>query len=172
MRLLALIGALAIIVGIAAAVYFFGGFYDVAAKEEPAPIAWVLTRVRAASIDRHAHEPPPGLLDDDATVHKGAQLFASLGCLGCHGGPGVKWLKFTEGMQPYPPDLKEIVGEREPRQLFWVLKHGIKMTGMPSFAAIGVADPDIWAIVAFLKKLPTVSDADFKAWSSGGANPG
>ena len=166
--LLAFIGALAIIVAVAAAVYLFGGFYNVAAQEEPAPVAWVLTHVRAASIDRHATDQPPGSLDDPAMVRKGAQLFATLGCLGCHGGPGVKWLKFTEGMQPYPPDLKEIVGGIEPRQLFWVVKHGIKMTGMPSFGASGVADQDIWAIVAFLKKLPTVSDTDFKAWSSGG----
>jgi mono/diheme cytochrome c family protein len=170
MRLLAIVGALAIIVGIAAGAYFFGGFYDVAAKAEPAPIAWALTHVRAAAIDRHATELPPGSLDDPAAVRKGAQLFAQLGCLGCHGGPGVKWLKFTEGMQPYPPDLKEIVGEREPRQLFWVVKHGIKMTGMPGFGTIGVSDQDLWSIVALLKKLPTVSDADFKAWSSG--NPG
>jgi hypothetical protein len=43
------------------------------------------------------------------------------------------------------------------------------MTGMPSFSAAGVADPEIWSIVAFLKKLPTVSDADFKAWSTAGS---
>jgi hypothetical protein len=40
------------------------------------------------------------------------------------------------------------------------------MTGMPSFAGAGVPDPEIWSMVAFLKKLPTVSDADFKAWSA------
>jgi hypothetical protein len=37
---------------------------------------------------------------------------------------------------------------------------------MPSFATAGVPDPEIWSMVAFLKKLPTVSDADFKAWSA------
>ena len=52
--------------------------------------------------------------------------------------------------------------------MFWVVKNGIKMTGMPSFGAIGVPDAEIWSIVAFLKKLPTVSDADFKAWSATG----
>jgi hypothetical protein len=41
------------------------------------------------------------------------------------------------------------------------------MTGMPSFAGAGVPDQEIWSIVAFLKKLPTVSEADFKAWSAG-----
>jgi hypothetical protein len=61
------------------------------------------------------------------------------------------------------------VGGLEPRELFWVVKNGIKMTGMPSFGVAGVPDPEIWNIVAFLKKLPTVSDTDFKAWSASGS---
>ena len=166
MRLLAVIGALAIVFAIGAAVYFFGGFYSVAATEEIAPVAWVLVHVRQASVDRHATEGSPMPLDDPAVVRTGARAFTARGCANCHGAPGVKWAKFTEGMQPYPPDLKEIVNDREPRQLFWVIKNGIKMTGMPSFGAIGVPDQDIWSIVAFLKKLPTISDEDFKTWSA------
>jgi hypothetical protein len=40
------------------------------------------------------------------------------------------------------------------------------MTGMPSFGAIDVPDQEIWSIVAFVKKLPTVSDDDFKTWTA------
>jgi hypothetical protein len=40
------------------------------------------------------------------------------------------------------------------------------MTGMPGFGAAGATDEDIWAIVAFLKKLPSVSEADYKAWTA------
>ena len=58
------------------------------------------------------------------------------------------------------------MGGLQPREIFWVVKNGIRMTGMPSFAGAGVPDPEIWSMVAFLKKLPTVSDADFKAWSA------
>ena len=43
--------------------------------------------------------------------------------------------------------------------------NGINMTGMPSFGAIDVPDQEIWSIVAFVKKLPTVSDEDFKTWT-------
>ncbi len=166
MRLLAVIGALAIIAAIGAAIYFFGGFYSVAATEEPAPVSWVLTHIRMASIDRHATEEPPVRLDDDALVRAGAHAFAARGCVNCHGAPGVQWAKYTEGMQPYPPDLKEIVNDRAPGQLFWVVKNGIKMTAMPSFGSIGVPDQEIWSIVAFLKKIPNVSPDDFKAWST------
>ena len=47
-----------------------------------------------------------------------------------------------------------------------MIKNGINMTGMPSFALAGAKDDDIWSIVAFLKKLPSVSEADYKAWTA------
>jgi mono/diheme cytochrome c family protein len=169
MRILAFIGALAIIAAVGAAIFFFGGFFSVAASEpDPGIVNWALVKVRMASIERHAHEISPVNLDDPEMVHAGARAFAARGCVNCHGAPGVNWQKFSEGLQPDPPDLKDIVKEREPAELFWVVKHGIKMTAMPSFGSIGVADKDIWTIVAFIKKLPDISEADFKAWT---ANP-
>lgn len=167
MRLLALIGALAIIVAVAAAAFFFGGFYNVAAtQEDPGIVHWALTQVRTASIERHADDVPPASFNNPESVQAGARAFAALGCTNCHGGPGVTWAKFSEGLHPDPPDLKDVVGELTPPQLFWVLKNGINMTGMPSFALAGAKDDEIWNVVAFLKKLPTVSDADYKAWTA------
>jgi hypothetical protein len=169
MRILALIGALAIIVGIVAAIFFFGGYYSVAGTaEDPAAVTWALTHVRNASIKRYAlDQPPPAInLSDPATVQAGAKAFATHGCTNCHGGPGVNWAKFSEGLHPDPPDLKDVVGHRAPAQLFWVVKNGINMTGMPSFALAGVKDDEIWTIVAFLKKLPDVPEADYKSWTA------
>jgi mono/diheme cytochrome c family protein len=167
MKLLAVIGVLAIIGAIAAGAFFFGGFFNIAASEQdPGIVAWALVNVRQASIARHANDTPPGSLDDAATIRAGAHAFAERGCVNCHGGPGATWAKFSEGLNPGPPDLKDVVKERPPRELFWIVKHGIRMTGMPSFGTVGVPDPEIWSIVAFLKKLPTVTDADFKTWST------
>lgn len=169
MRILAFIGALAIIVAIAAAVFFFGGYYSVAASEaDPAIVNWALVKIRMASVKRHADTAPPMDLSNPQVIQAGARAFVANGCTNCHGGPGVNWQKFSEGLNPDPPDLKEVVPQREPPQLFWVVKNGIRMTAMPSFGAIGVGDSEIWSIVAFLRKLPSVSDADFKAWT---ANP-
>jgi len=165
MRLLALIGVIAIVVGIAALVFFFGGFFNVAATNpEPAPVSWALIKVRTASVDRHAVDQPPAGYDTPEKVQAGAKAYSSRGCTNCHGGPGVDWQKFSEGLRPDPPDLTKIVKEREPRQLFWVVKNGINMTGMPSFGATGMEDPEIWSVVAFLKKLPDVKEEDFKKW--------
>jgi mono/diheme cytochrome c family protein len=170
MRFLTFIGALAIIVGVLAAVFFFGGFYSVAAtQEDPGIVKWVLKKVRTASINRHATERPTIALDDPAVVQAGARAFLARGCVHCHGAPGVEWSKFSEGMRPDPPDLKDVAKEDEPQYVFWVIKNGINMTGMPSFARAGVDDKEIWTIVAFVKKLPSVSDGDFKAWTAPGA---
>ena len=172
MRFLALIGALAIIVGIGAAVFFLGGFYSVAGTaEDPGIVRWALVQVRTASINRHATDQPPANINDAQTVRAGAKAYAAHGCANCHGAPGGPWLKYSEGLHPDPPDLKEVADQLSPAQLFWVVKNGINMTGMPSFALADAKDEEIWAIAAFIKKLPTVSEADYKAWTSPPAAP-
>ena len=110
--------------------------------------------------------PRPPSINDLASVQAGAKAFAEHGCATCHGAPGVNWAKFSEGLHPDPPDLKDVVDQLSPAQLFWVVKNGINMTGMPSFAQAGAKDDEIWSIVAFLKKLPSVSEADYKAWTA------
>jgi mono/diheme cytochrome c family protein len=167
MRLLAFIGLLAILAVIAAAVFFYGGYYSVAATaEDPKVVDWTLARVRQASIANHATDAPPVAIDDPAVVQSGARAYSERGCVTCHGAPGTSWAKFSEGMRPYPPDLKEVASQREPQQLFWVIKHGIKYTGMPGFGLIEVPDREIWTIAAFVKKLPVVSQDDFKKWTA------
>jgi mono/diheme cytochrome c family protein len=168
LRLLAFIGFLAIIAIIAAAVFFLGGFYSVAGTAGDSEIVrWALVQTRQASIARHASDKPPIDVNDPAIIRAGARAFSERGCVNCHGGPGIDWVKFAEGLRPEPPDLKELANERTPQQLFWVIKNGIKMSGMPSFSAIEMPDQEIWTVVAFVKKLPSVSDDDFKAWSAG-----
>ena len=167
MRVLAFIGALAVLVAIGAAVYFFGGFYNVAASEPDSNIvAWALTEVRQASISRHAVDTPPGSLDDPALVQAGARAFAKSGCVNCHGGPGVDWAKFSEALNPAPPELKDVVPVLSSAELFWVIKNGIRMTAMPGMSLNGVDDKEIWSIVAFVRKIATISDADYKSWTA------
>jgi len=172
MKIFAAIGVLAVVVGAVAAGFFFGGFYSVAGiAEDPAIVKWAMVQVRTASINRQATDKTPGNVADPATIQAGARRYVELGCTNCHGGPGVSWAKFSEGLHPDPPDLKEVVNDRTPAELFWVIKNGINMTGMPSFALAGAKDDELWQTVAFLKKLPTVSEADFKAWTAPPAPP-
>jgi mono/diheme cytochrome c family protein len=165
--LLGIVGFLAIVVAIAAAGFFFLGFYNVAAAiDDPAIVSWALPKVRDASINHYsAGLTPPMSLDDQAVVQAGARAFAKAGCANCHGGPGVNWAKFSEGLHPDPPDLKDVAND-QPGHIFWVIKNGINMTGMPSFQKAGVEDKDIWSIVAFVKKIGSVKPEDYKAWTA------
>lgn len=167
MKFLSLIGALAIIIAVAAAVFFFGGFYNIAATQpDLGVVAWALEHVREASIARHATDRPPVSMEDPAIIQAGARAFATRGCVSCHGGPGAPWAKFSEGLRPDPPDLKDVVKDLTPAQIFWVVRNGINMTGMPGFALVEAPDQEIWTIAAFVKKLPTISEADYKAWTA------
>jgi mono/diheme cytochrome c family protein len=166
-KFLAFIGFLAIVLAIAAAGYFFGGFYNVAATvAEPAIVQSALVQVRQASIARHAKEASAMPPEDANTVRAGARAYSERGCVNCHGAPGVNWAKWSEGLRPDPPDLKKIADQRQRNELFWVIKHGIGMTGMPSFGAAGASDDEIWTIATFVKRLPGVSAEDYKSWTT------
>jgi mono/diheme cytochrome c family protein len=157
MRFLALIGVLAIIAAIGAAIYFFGGFYNVGeTADNPAIMDWALASVRGASVVAHGTETPPANLDDPETVKAGARIYATIGCVNCHGGPpDANWAKWSEGLKPVPADLKVMAKERTASQLFWAI-----------FGLAGAPDKDLWSIVAFVKKLPSVSDDEYKAWTA------
>ena len=164
-----------IVTQISAMLNGIGKFRAAAASPILLNIAMIGTLLAAAYFPSAAHAAAYGVLIAGILqllymVRAGAKSFSERGCVHCHGGPGVDWSKFSEGLNPGPPDLKDVVGDMLPQELFWVIRNGIKMTGMPSFGAIEVPDQEIWSIVSFLKKLPSVSDADFKAWSE--AAPG
>ncbi len=167
MRLLAIIGFLTIAGAVAGAVYFLGGYYDIAAAQpDNKTVAWAIGLVREASIEKRAPATTPVNFDDTATIKAGARAFAARGCVTCHGAPGAEGAKFAEGMRPDPADLREVAKAQSAGEIFWVIKNGINMTGMPSFGRIKVEDSEIWAIAAFVKKLPAVSAEDYKKWSA------
>jgi mono/diheme cytochrome c family protein len=80
-------------------------------------------------------------------------------CAVCHGAPGVPRGAIANGLYPLPPDLAFAVKQYTPGELFWILKHGIKMTGMPNWA--DHSDDELWATVGFLEKLPGMSEQDY-----------
>ncbi len=169
MRFLAFIGALAICAAIAGVVYFFGGFYDVsvAAGGNPA-VQWSVRAVREASVGQHARSSaPPAWFNDAKTVQAGAHEFAEEGCVDCHGAPGRKPAKFAQGMDPDPPDLGKHVAHDPPGHVFWIIKNGIRMTGMPAFGG-HMSDDEIWRAVAFAQRMGGVTPEQYQQWSAQG----
>ena len=68
-------------------------------------------------------------------------------------------------MNPPPPDLSEPEHNESAQQVFWVVRNGIRMTGMPGWGATH-DDPSLWEIVAFVRKLPGMTPAQYHALES------
>lgn len=155
-------GALVAIVGIGWLVIYYGGAYNIAADvPHTSAVHWLLTTVRERSITVRARGiSVPRDLGDPKRIAAGAAMYAEM-CSGCHLAPGMEKTEISQGLYPRAPDLSR-GSKLTPAEEFWVIKHGIKMTGM---AAWGQTHDDtlLWDIVAFLRKLPSLSPAQYQA---------
>jgi len=145
--------------------FIYSGRYDVAASsKDPAILRWVLQTTRERSIDRRVEAvvpPADSVLNDPETIREGFEHYNEM-CVVCHGAPGVDAGEAREGLNPSPPLLTEQDEDLSLREVFWVVKHGIKMTGMPAWGPTH-SDDKIWAMAAFVKRLPELSAADYRA---------
>jgi len=138
----------------------YAGVYDVAATTPHWPVAGaIIETARVHSIKAHAAgiAVPPGL-DDPAKVLIGVEHYAAH-CAVCHGAPGVPKGDIGRGLYPPPPNLAKTAALYSPAELFWTLKHGIKMTGMPAWS--DHSDEELWATVAFVEKMPGMSEQEY-----------
>jgi mono/diheme cytochrome c family protein len=81
-------------------------------------------------------------------------------CVDCHLAPGAKQSEMREGLYPQPPDLTQHV-DASPAEMFWVIKHGIKMSAMPAWGKTH-DDGSIWGLVAFVQKLPELTPDQYR----------
>jgi mono/diheme cytochrome c family protein len=159
--LLAALVALLVIVA-SAALAIYAGVYNVAADiPHTPPVYWLLETARERSIEvRAADIAVPGDLDDSRRIVSGAGQYAEM-CAGCHLAPGMKRTEISRGLYPRAPELRR-KRHSTPAEDFWVVKHGLKMTGMPAW---GVTHDDeiLWGVVAFLRKLPELTPEEYRA---------
>ena len=93
------------------------------------------------------------------------------GCAICHGAPGEPRPPTVHLMLPQPPDLAGKVGEWTDAQLFRIVKHGVRFTGMPAWPT-QQRDDEVWAMIAFLRELPSMDEATWRDLAYGnGAQP-
>jgi len=135
-----LVGTPMVLIG-AASLAIYAGIYDIAADEPHSqPVFWLMQMVRDRSIAAHATDAVPVDLSDPKRIASGAVQYEEM-CSTCH---LARRTRLT------------------PAEQFWVVKHGIKLTGMPSW---GVTHDDelLWDIVAFLRKMPELTADEYQA---------
>lgn len=104
-------------------------------------------------------------LDQPHLIVKGATHF-DIGCRSCHGSPGTLQPRIAQSMTPPAPNLGPLIEKWEPQHLFTLVKHGVKFTGMPAWPS-QQRDDEVWAMVAFLLKLPGLDDTGYRRLAQG-----
>lgn len=154
--------SLLVLAGLSGASLFYAGVYDISATDQHlAPTYWLLDTGMRRSVRQRAGEvavPELGAPDD---IRRGLALYRQH-CAQCHGAPGVAPEPFALGMTPTPANLSHTAREWPAADVFWVVKEGVKMTGMPAWK-YRLADEDIWAIVSFMRELPKLSPDEYRA---------
>jgi mono/diheme cytochrome c family protein len=126
----------------------------ISALPEPGPFETsIATKVKDWYISRGARSSVPAAPKDSvSSVSAGEKLFG-MGCATCHGQDGRKPAPIGQAMYPRVLDLgsPEVQGMSD-RELFWVIKNGIRLSGMPGFAKIE-SDEQIWELTYYVRSL-------------------
>jgi mono/diheme cytochrome c family protein len=111
--------------------------------------ARIMPTVLHASIDRHASgETNPMTLNED-NLKAGVGTYKAM-CARCHSTPANGPSVYGQSFYPPAPQLPEGMAQYTDSQLFWLIKHGVRNTGMPAWGGM-LSDEEIWQIASLLK---------------------
>lgn len=142
------------------------GAYNVAADDRHTPTTeWALETTMRNSVQGRAEDLEAPTLTM-AMVSAGAGEYKAM-CQHCHGGVGEPRAGWAQGMRPIPPSLVDAAKEWSTEEVFWLVKHGVKMSGMPAFGDTH-DDRTNWNIAAFVKAMPEMSAEEYVAYGAEG----
>ena len=147
------------------------GLYPIGADNPPGSLERALA---GRAMDRYAekHRPagdnPVQITPDNLT--EGAKEYEEH-CAFCHGGAKAKISPMQDKLNPPAPQLIDRIPHDDEAWLFWVIKHGVRMTGMPAWDGI-LSDEEIWKTIAFIKRSDKLPAAVQSAWQKMAATPG
>jgi cytochrome c553 len=156
-RIIWLFGALAA----GGIVIVVSGIVPIKASSGHWPITeWFLHFAMRRSVATHALGLEAPSLEEPWIVLKGAAHY-EIGCRPCHGSPDLPDARIARWMTPQAPYLPSRISDWTPQELFYIVKHGVKFTGMPAWPS-AARDDEVWASVAFLLTLPDLDGARYR----------
>jgi mono/diheme cytochrome c family protein len=163
-RIITTITLLVVAMVMGAVVFILWGVYNVSAlQQHTEPVYLALNTAMQRSISRRARSIDPPPLLDQAMIERGLHFYRQK-CVQCHGAPGIG-RDVGKGLTPVPASMVESARTRTPAEIFWTIKHGVKMTGMPAWQ-FTFSDEEIWSIVAFVMQLPRLTPSEYKAMAA------
>jgi mono/diheme cytochrome c family protein len=145
-----------------AGAFVYSGLYDISATDQHTkPVYWLIEFTMRRSVAVRAKDTVTPDLTRSDTIDRGFALYHA-NCAQCHGGPGVSPQPAVLGMMPVPAYLVPTGREWSAAEIRWVVKNGIKMTGMPAWKH-RMTEDEIWQVVAFVKeRLPYLTPAQYR----------
>ena len=114
---------------------------------------WAARRAKHWSISRAARFVPPEPPADESSAAAGQMDYGS-DCSACHGLDGRTPSNFGQSMYPRVPNLGSPgIQHWSDAELFWIIKNGIRHSGMPGFGRIH-SDDEIWDLVHYVRSIP------------------
>ncbi len=164
-RLLSWLGVLTLLAVVAAGVSLAMLLKrGVSARAEPWAVeAWTARRLRHLAIPGPERDRSNPVSTTDESVAQGCAHFADH-CAVCHGNDGAGDTAFGRGLYPPPPDMREAsTQELSDGELFWIIRNGIRFTGMPAFgSAPAEEDEETWQLVQFIRRLPRLTPEELQ----------
>lgn len=155
--------ALVLIAPLGVFAFVKSGLYNAGASHPHTKFTeWITHETMIHSVRRHAHGIEPPAYASAASVVRGFCTYETH-CVACHGAPAVARQQWAGGMEPQPPYLVDATSKWRPRELFWIAKNGIKMTGMPSWRD-SLSDSQIWDVVGFLEAMRQMPPQTYARW--------
>jgi mono/diheme cytochrome c family protein len=143
------------------------GFIPANADAEPGGVEqWVASTSLSATLRREAPTTPNPVASTDDNLLAGVKLYAQH-CAICHGTAAgdASASPVAKGMYPRPPQLATDGVEDDIEGISnWKIKHGIRLTGMPSWAG-SLSERDIWTLALFLKHMDKLPPRAQSAWA-------
>ncbi len=163
MRSVVTVVAIPVVVGVGAFLYAWTGAYNIAATEPHWDLTYnFLDMIKDRSIASHSDDVRvPGL--DDPGMRRHALPHYHGMCRYCHGAPGYTPNELAAGLYPAAPAMTEghIQEEWNDAQLYWIIKNGVKLTGMPAFGS-NHGETELWGLVALAKAIPAMTDEEYR----------
>lgn len=159
---------LTVLLLLAVGLFVWFGVYNVAANEKHWPLTTELLEVvRERSVQVRSEDIVIPEAKSPERLARGAEDYAAM-CAQCHLAPGYSPTEIHIGLYPQPPVFHNPKHEAHNKAAnFWVIKNGIKLTGMPSWGS-SHSDDEIWGLVAFIAQLPDMTVEEYKQLTGSG----
>jgi cytochrome c553 len=152
-----------------ASVVFFGLFNTSAQSGHWSITNWVLHTTFENSVALRA--PPPSQVPEltEAMARLGVRHYDAA-CKPCHAAPGLSRTATMAAMLPAPPHISRAVAPWSPNELGWIVREGVKMSGMPGWPAS--REDEMWSVVAFLTRVPEMDAGAYRDLTAAPELPG